>query len=149
MQKIMTHGTKAGCGTMEMRIAAHSHSRIIPFFFVGALSSLVDIGLMYGCTMFLGIWYLYAAAFSYCCGIVVNYLANRYFTFHDTSSKTAIQFATFSAVSFSCLIVNLGIVWLAVTFFSFTPVLAKILATVIAFLWSYHGQSRFTFRNPG
>lgn len=131
---------------MEIRIVAHFHSRIVPFFFVGAFSSLVDIGLMYGCTTYLGIWYLYAAAFSYCCGIVVNYLANKYLTFHDTGTKTATQFATFSAISLSCLVINLGIVWLAVTFFSMTPLLAKILATGIAFLWSYHGQSRFTFR---
>ena len=142
----MTHGTGAGCRSMEIRIAGHSHSRIVPFFFVGALSSLVDIGLMYGCTIYLGIWYLYAAAFSYCCGIVVNYLANKSLTFHDTGTKTATQFVTFSAISLSCLVINLGIVWLAVTFFSITPLLAKILATGIAFLWSYHGQSRFTFR---
>ena len=32
---------------MEMRIAGLSHSRIVPFFCVGVLSSLVDIGLMY------------------------------------------------------------------------------------------------------
>ena len=49
---------------MDIRIAGHSHSRIVPFFFVGVLSSLVDIGLMYGCTTYFGIWYMYAAAFS-------------------------------------------------------------------------------------
>ncbi len=133
---------------MEMRIAGLSHSRIVPFFCVGVLSSLVDIGLMYWCITYLGIWYMYAAAFWYCCGIVVSYFANRYITFHDTSTKTAVQFATFSAISISCLVVNLGIVWLGVTFFSLTPLLAKIVATCLAFLWSYHGQSRFTFRNP-
>ena len=133
---------------MGMRIAGHAHSRIVPFFFVGVLSSLVDIGLMYGCTTYLGVWYLNAAAFSYCCGIVVSYLANRCLTFHDTSRRIPAQFASFTAIAVSCLVVNLGIVGLAVTFFSLAPLLAKILATGIAFLWSYHGQSRFTFRNP-
>jgi len=133
---------------MALNARGQTHSRIVPFFLVGALSSLVDIGLMYGCTTYLGIWYLYAAAVSYCCGIAVNYLANKYLTFHDTSTKTATQFATFTAISVSCLAFNLGIVWLAVTFFSLTPLLAKIIATGVAFLWSYHGQSRFTFRNP-
>ena len=143
----MTHGTGAGCRIMDIRIAGHSHSRIVPFFFVGVLSSLVDIGLMYGCTTYFGIWYMYAAAFWSCCGIVVSYFANRYITFHETSRRTASQFATFAAISVSCLIVNLGIVWLGVTFFSLTPLLAKIIATCLAFLWSYHGQSKFTFRN--
>lgn len=121
---------------------------MVPFFLVGALSSLADIGLMYGCTTYLRIWYLYAAAFSYCCGIAVNYLANRHLTFRDTSPRTGVQFATFLAISISCLVVNMAIVWLAVTFFSITPFIAKIIATGISFLWSYHGQSRFTFRNP-
>jgi putative flippase GtrA len=142
----MTSEMEMGCRNTDMQIAGHAHSRIVPFFFVGVLSSLVDIGLMYCCITFLGIWYLYAAAFSYCCGIVVNYTANRYITFHDTRQRTAIQFATFVAISISCLIVNLGFVWLAVTFLALTPLMAKILATCCAFLWNYHGQSRFTFR---
>lgn len=132
---------------MDIGIAGHCHSRIISFFFVGVLSSIVDIGLMYLVTTYLGVWYLYAAAFSYCCGIVVSYIVNKCLTFHDKSRKTAVQFATFATISVSCLIVNLGIVWLAVTFLSVTPVAAKILATCCAFLWNYHGQSRFTFRN--
>jgi len=131
---------------MDIDIAGHCHSRIIPFFFVGVFSSLVDIGIMYLMTTYLGVWYLYAAAFSYCCGIVVSYVANKYLTFHNKNRKTATQFATFATISVSCLIVNLGIVWLAVTFFSVTPIIAKIFATFCAFLWNYHGQSRFTFR---
>lgn len=144
----MTNKTGNGCRMMTQGAGNTPRSRMVPFFLVGALSSLVDIGLMYGCTTYLGIWYLYAAAFSYCCGIVVNYLANRYLTFHDTSPRTGVQFATFLAISISCLVVNMAIVWLVVTFFSITPFIAKIIATGISFLWSYHGQSRFTFRNP-
>ena len=132
---------------MNTEIAGHRRSRIIPFFFVGALSSLVDIGLMYYITTYLGIWYLYSATLSYCCGIAVNYLVNKYFTFHDPSPRSAAQFATFTAISVSCLVVNLGVVWLAVNFLAFSPLVAKILATCFAFFWSYHGQSRFTFRD--
>jgi len=123
------------------------HSRIVPFFFVGVISSLVDIGLMYAAMTYLGVWYMYAASFSYCCGIVVSYAANKYLTFHDKSRRTATRFATFATISVSCLIVNLGIVWLAVTFLAIPPLPAKILATCCAFFWNYHGQSRFTFRN--
>ena len=134
---------------MDMQIAGYTHSRIIPFFFIGILSSLVDIGLMTYYITFLGIWYLYAAACSYCCGIVVSYTANRYITFHDTTRTNATQFVTFAAISVSCLIVNLGVVWLAVTYLALTPIMAKIFATSCAFLWNYHGQSRFTFRTAG
>jgi putative flippase GtrA len=69
------------------------------------------------------------------------------FTFQDSGRKTATQFATFVAISVSCLIVNLGIVWLAVTFLSLAPLVAKVIATCCAFLRNYHGQSRFTFRS--
>ncbi len=149
MIRTTVHEPGAEYRNMDRQIAGHFKSRIVPFFCVGVFSSLVDIGLMYCCTTWLGVWYLYAATFSYCCGIVVSYTANRYITFHDMSRKTTTQFATFAAISVSCLIVNLGIVWLSVTFFSLTPIIAKIFATCCAFLWNYHGQSKFTFGTPG
>ncbi|MFZ0005432.1 MAG: GtrA family protein [Methanoregula sp.] len=66
----------------------------------------------------------------------------------DANRRTAVQFATFSAIYISCLIVNVGIVWLTVTYLSLTPITAKIIAICCTFLWNCHGQSRFTFRAP-
>ena len=44
-----------------------------------------------------------------------------------------------------CLLVNLCIVWLAVELFSLNYLTGKIIATLFAFVWNYHGQKRYTF----
>ena len=129
-----------------------SHPPFIPrgtllwFFGAGAVSSVVDIGLLYVLCTSLGLWYLAASAVSYCCGIVVNYSMNKFITFHDGTTDYVTQFTTFVTISVSCLFVNLCIIGLAVELFGVNYLLAKLIATACAFVWSYYGQSRFTFR---
>jgi putative flippase GtrA len=136
------------CGDTGMtRQPADAHrGTILRFFGAGAISSLVDIGLLYALVAGPGIWYLPAAAISYCCGIVVNYGMNKYITFHDGTTDHVTQFTTFTVISVSCLFVNLCIIWLAVEMFALNYLPAKVIATACAFCWSYYGQSRFTFR---
>jgi putative flippase GtrA len=119
--------------------------KITRFFCIGIVSSLVDIGLLYGFTTFLGIWYLVSATCSFCCGTVVSYGLNRHFTFHDTNRYYFAQLSTFAVVSLSCLVVNVALIWLFVEIFLLNYLTAKIIATVIVFFWSYYGQSRITF----
>jgi putative flippase GtrA len=65
--------------------------RIVGFFLVGVISSLVDLGLLYCCTEYLGIWYLASAAASYCCGMLVNYGLNKHLNFRDGTGYTVRQ----------------------------------------------------------
>lgn len=116
------------------------------FSCAGAVSSVVDIGLLRVLVTGLGLWYLPAAAISYCCGIMVNYGINKHVTFHDGTTDYITQFTTFAAISVSCLCMNLCIIWLAVEQFALNYLSAKVIATAFAFFWSYYGQRRFTFR---
>lgn len=123
-----------------------SRKTIIGFFLIGIISSLIDIGLLVFLTGYCGIWYLYSATLSYCCGVLVSYILNKYFTFHDRNRNYFSQFTTFVVISLSCLIVNLSIIWLAVEIIYLNYFSAKIIATICTFFWNYHGQSRITFR---
>ena len=120
--------------------------RIIEFFLFGIIFSLTDISLLLFFTEGLGIWYLYSAALSYCCGILVSYTLNKYLTFQDGSRNYIGQFTSFAAISFSCFLVNMCIIWLSVELFSLDYLTAKIIATLCSFFWNYYGQSRITFR---
>jgi putative flippase GtrA len=121
------------------------NEKIVGFFLIGIISSIIDIGLLYVLCAYGGVWYITAAAVSYCCGIVASYILNKYLTFHDTDRHYVTQFTTFTAISISCLLVNLCIVWLAVELFSLNYLTGKIIATLVSFVWNYHGQKRFTF----
>jgi putative flippase GtrA len=122
------------------------NQNLIGFFCIGIISSFVDIGLLVFFCSYLGIWYLSAAAVSYSFGIVNSYVLNKYLNFHDHDRHILTQFTTFATISFSCLMVNLCVIWLCVEQFSLNYITAKIIATFCAFFWNYHGQKRFTFR---
>jgi putative flippase GtrA len=139
-------GCHGGVPGLAGLIAMFGREHILWFLFAGIVSSLVDIGLLYVFCEYLGEWYLSAAAVSYCCGIVVSYSLNKYLTFHDGRKNYLLQFSTFAAISFSCLMVNLCIIWLAVEFAAVNYLAAKVIATACAFFWNYYGQSRITFR---
>jgi len=123
------------------------NEKMVGFFLIGIVSSLIDIGLLYIFCTVLGIWYLAASAASYCCGIVASYTLNKYLNFHDRDRHYLVQFSTFAAISFSCLLVNLCVIWMAVELFSLNYLAGKIIATFCAFFWNYHGQKRYTFRD--
>lgn len=131
---------------MKEVLAAFGREHLVWFFFVGAVASLVDIGLLYCLCEYLGMWYVPAAALSYSVGILVSYTLNKFLTFHDNACNYLRQFATFAAISVSCLLVNVCIIWLLVETFSLNYLVAKVFATVCAFFWNYYGQSRITFR---
>ncbi|MGA2918442.1 GtrA family protein [Methanoregula sp.] len=139
-------GYACGDAGMTSSTTASHRTTILWFFCAGAVSSLVDIGLLWVLVTSLGLWYLPAAAISYCCGILVNYGMNKYITFHDGTTDYVTQFTRFAAISVSCLFVNLCIIWIAVEMYALNYLPAKVIATACAFCWSYYGQSRFTFR---
>ena len=120
--------------------------KIIEFFLFGIVSSVIDISLLLVFTEGIGIWYLYSAVLSYGCGILVSDILNKYLNFRDGSRHYILQFTSFAAVSFSCFLVNISLIWLAVELFSLDYLTAKLIATLCSFLWNYYGQSRITFR---
>lgn len=143
----MKHGgTMVMNGSSPTLMALTGNETIVGFFLIGILSTLVDIALLVFFCSYLGIWYLAAAALSYCCGIVCSYVLNKYLNFHDHERHVIAQFTTFAAISVSCLLVNLCVIWLCVEMFALNYLTGKIIATFCAFFWNYHGQKRFTFR---
>jgi len=123
-----------------------SDQKIVGFFLIGMVSSLVDIGLLVWLCASPGVWYLSAAAVSYCCGIVCSYVLNKYLNFHNNDRHVLVQFTTFAAISFACLLASLFVIWVCVEVFFLNYLTGKILATLCAFFWNYSGQKRFTFR---
>lgn len=138
-------GCACGDAGMIRQPAGAHRGTLFRFLGAGALSSMIDIGLLFVLCTGLGLWYLPAAAVSYCCGILVNYGMNKYLTFHDGTTGHLTQFTSFVVISVSCLFVNLCIIWLAVEFAGLNYIAAKLIATACSFAWSYYGQSRFTF----
>jgi putative flippase GtrA len=143
MEQAVYYQEKAG---MQDDGVSQNRERFLWFIGIGVVSSLVDIGLLVVFCEWFGFWYLSAAVLSYCCGILVSYSMNKVLTFHDGNRHYIRQFTTFTAISVSCLMVNICIIWLLVTLVSWNYLMAKVLATICAVFWNFYGQSRITFR---
>ena len=130
---------------MQETREAYGRERFLWFLVIGAIASLVDIGLLIVFCEWAGIWYLSAAVLSYGCGIGASYTLNKILTFHDTNRHYVRQFISFAAIAVSCLLVNVCLIWLCVSLLSWNYLTAKVFATLLAVFWNYYGQSRITF----
>ena len=110
---------------------------IIRFAIVGGASCLVDYALLYACTEWLGIHYLYSAAISFTVSVIVNYWLCVIFVFTGAGKQTGRQAALFIGSSIVGLGINQVCMWLFVEKFGLHYMLAKIGATFIVMFWNY------------
>ena len=110
---------------------------IIRFALVGGASFVVDYALLYICTEWLGIHYLYSAAISFTVSVIVNYWLCVAFVFTGAGKQTGRQAALFIGSSIAGLGINQVCMWLFVEKFGMHYMLAKIGATFIVMFWNY------------
>ena len=109
------------------------------------VATIVDIGLLYFLTAFIGFHYLISGAVSYTCGMITNYFLHKIFNFKNKSKKIAQQFGLFAFVALIGLALNQLILWLLVEFVDLFYMYAKLISIVIVMLWSFYGHKKLTF----
>ena len=112
-------------------------AEIVRFCIVGGLSFLVDYGLLYVCTEYGGINYLYSSALSFTVSVVVNYWLCVRYVFIDVGQQTPRQAVVFIGSSVAGLGINQLCMWGFVELVGIHYMLAKIFATAIVTLWNY------------
>ena len=121
--------------------------RIVRYFCVGAVAAAVDIGLFTIFAGLLGYDYLAVAGCTFVVATLVNYLLSVRHVFQSgarfgRSREVALVFAV-SAIG---LVINQGVLFVAVDKLGFDLVLSKVLATGIVFLWNYQVRANFVFK---
>lgn len=110
---------------------------VLRFCLVGGLSFLVDYGLLFLCTEWLRIYYLYSSAISFTVSVVFNYWLCVIYVFREARHQTKKQVAVFIGSSIIGLGLNQICMWLFVTIAGIYYMLAKIFATAIVTVWNY------------
>ena len=116
------------------------------FLIIGGFTTCTDISLLWILTDVCGIWYLISAGISYCLSALLSFGLNKSCNFKNTSPEYIKQGSAFLIIAISSLILNLVIISFCVEIWSLNYLVAKGLATGVAFLWNYLGQSAITFR---
>ena len=110
---------------------------IFRFALVGGASFVVDYALLYFCTEWLGIHYLYSAAISFTVSVIVNYWLCVACVFKGTGRQTKRQAVLFIGSSIAGLGINQVCMWLFVEKFGLHYMVAKLAATFIVMFWNY------------
>lgn len=129
---------------------------ILRFLAVGALGTIIDFGLFTVLHARLGMPALAANMISYSAGTVNNYILHRNWTYADRPRRAVgAQFAQFTLVSLSALMLNSGIVLLLAQPLeallaspAYGSLLAKGCATCVGLGWNLLANSIWTFRSP-
>lgn len=110
---------------------------IIRFCIVGGISFLVDYGLLYICTEFVGLYYLASSAVSFTISVIFNYWLCVAYVFKGIKKQSRKQATLFIGSSIVGLGLNQICMWLFVELLGMYYMLAKIFATVIVTIWNY------------
>ncbi len=124
----------------------NSWEQFIRYCVVGATATVVDYGLLYSLTEYLGFWYLLSATFGFIGGATTNYLLNRFWTFKNKDKRIARQVSIFLIIAAVGIVLNNTILAIGVEIFGLWYMLAKVISTVITLIWNFVGHKYFTFR---
>lgn len=110
---------------------------IYRFCIIGGISFFIDYGLLYFCTSWLNIHYLYSSAISFIVSVIFNYWLCILYVFSTGNKQTFIHAIKFIGVSIIGLGLNQLCMWIFVSLLNYHYMLAKILVTIFIMLWNY------------
>ncbi len=112
-------------------------AEIVRFCLVGGLSFVIDYSLLYVCTEFVAINYLYSSAVAFTVSVIFNYWLCLMFVFQNTRKQNFRQRTLFIGSSIVGLFLNQMCMYVLVELIGFYYMWAKIIATAIVTIWNY------------
>ena len=106
------------------------------YLIVGAVATLVEWTVFYLLVQYAEIRYFIATPIAFIFSTYANWIIGRRLLFHPTQNIKK-ELAKIYLTSAFGLLWNLLIMWLAVDGFGLAPMLSKIMATGIVFLWNF------------
>ena len=104
------------------------------YYAVGASGVLVNLGLLFYLTEYVGLWYFLSYTLAISASITSNFILNKFWTFRDSinSQRTIVIYAKFASVSFLGMAIQLGSVYFLVESLSVYYMLAALISISIA-----------------
>lgn len=117
------------------------------YYAVGASGILVNLGLLYYLTEYVGLWYFLSYALAISVSITSNFILNKFWTFRDSidSQKTIVMYVKFVSVSMVGMAIQLGSVYVLVESLMIYYMLAALISICIAGAINFIINRRWTF----
>jgi len=122
-------------------------SQFVKYFFASGLALLIDLGLLYILTEFLGIYYILSATISFIAGLFVAYVLSKKFIFAKSSVKDKkIEFFVFAVIGIIGLAVNNLSIWFFTEKLGLYYMYSKFITAAITYLWNFFARKLTLFR---
>lgn len=117
------------------------------YYAVGASGVLVNLGLLFYLTEYVGLWYFLSYTLAISASITSNFILNKFWTFRDSinSQRTIVMYVKFVSVSLVGMAIQLGTVYLLVESLSVYYMLAALVSISIAGAINFLMNRRWTF----
>ena len=117
------------------------------YYMVGASGVLVNLGLLYYLTEFIGLWYFLSYVIAISVSITSNFIFNKFWTFKDSidSQRMIVMYMKFVGVSLLGMGIQLGSVYVFVESLSVYYMLAAVISIGIAGGINFIINRRWTF----
>lgn len=126
----------------------HIGVQFFRYGFVAAAAFVVDFGLLFVFTNYAHIYYLVSATLSFLTSLVLNYYLSTLWVFSHSSRQRTTEIAAFIIINLVALVLNMVIIWLFTSIVGLYYLVAKIIAVVIVFFWSFLARRYFIFKQP-
>lgn len=124
-------------------------ARFVKFGLVGGSGIIVNEGLLWALTEFVGLPYTISSPIAVEASIISNFMLNDVFTFRDRRDRAGsglIRFLKFNSVSLGGLVINVGTLWLLTTFLGVHYLVSNLAGIFLAFLWNFLLNSWWTWK---
>lgn len=132
----------------------------IQFFrsvFVGGLATLVDLGIFYVLAIQFYFHPNLATTISFIFGLIVNYYLTQLWVFNYTPESLTKSFTIFTIIGVVGLLLNNFLLYMMIDYQILThtlkmenpdsiKIMAKIIATLVVFIWNFSARKYFIFR---
>lgn len=134
------------------------NSKVIRFFLSAGIATMVDVMIYFSVINYLfhyqrvnvGFYSASAHNFSLCisysCGVLINFLLNKYAVFSESTIAGRKQFRRFALIAFLGFFANYGLLRLFVEVFDFYPTPSRIASALSLGVASYYVHKLFTFK---
>ena len=126
---------------------SHFAKHAAKYYTVGASGVLVNLGLLFFFTEFIGLWYFLSYTLAISVSISSNFILNKFWTFRDSidSQRTIIMYVKFVTVSLLGMGIQLASVYVLVESFLVYYMMAALISIGIAGGINFIINRRWTF----
>ncbi len=121
-------------------------AQFLKYGLVGGIAFVLDVGVLYACTEYVGLHYVVSATIAFIAGLLCNYLLSVTWVFEERamSNRTA-ELLVFSGIGLIGLALNDGLIWLLTERAGFYYIVSKVVAAVVVFLWNFFARRQVLF----